>query len=436
MSKRLSKYTPIMFIDSLFYDACSEVAKSLNSLSTYINKKYKVKISKQGIDNRYNHQAIKYVQSLIGETLSNQVNSSIEAGWLKTFKRILIKDSTKFDVSDNLAKQLPGFGGSASKAGVCIQYEFDLKSGDVNDLAITAANRPDSKDSSETIDKVQKGDLILRDLGYSKLNCFFAIDKNEAFFISKLSPIIKVYENKEEQFIELNFYKLHKSMIRGKIQSMHKMVYIGEKNKLPVRLILELMPETEVNKRLRKVEKENKKKGHKTSDNFKARANFNMFITNIKDDVISPCEISKIYKLRWQVELVFKVWKSILGIDNNHQMKYERLICLLYARLLLILINWEIFIQKRLEMFQKKGKLISIVKCFKTLKDNMNELKEILLNNCTRLILWVREIFRLFDTNHWLEKKKNKLGQAEILLLKHTISNNYDYISKTKSETP
>jgi hypothetical protein len=434
MSKRLSKFTPIMFLDSLLYDACSDITKSLNSISNYINKKYKVKISKQGIDNRYNAEAIKYVQSLIGEALSNQVKPSIEAGWSKLFNRILIKDSTKFDVSENLAKKLPGFGGSASKAGVCIQYEFDLKSGDVNDLAITAANRPDSKDSSETIDKVKKGDLALRDLGYSKLKCFFDMDEKGAYFISKLSPSIAVYEKKKELFVELDFVKLNKLMTQCKIQRLDKQVFIGEKDKLPVRLIIELMPEAEVIKRIKKVEKENKKRGNKTSEKYKNRAHFNLFITNIKEDIIGPGEISKIYKLRWQVELVFKVWKSIFGIDNNHEMKYERLICLLNARLLLILINWGIFMQKRSEIFEKKGKLLSMNKCFKTLKDNIDELRQILMNNCKKIINWVKEIFRLFDTNHWLEKKKNKIGFDEILLLKCTYSNNYEYIWKRKSE--
>jgi hypothetical protein len=416
--RRLSKFTPIMFLDSLFYDACSDTTKSLNSISNYINKKYKVKISKQGIDNRFNEEAIRYVQSLIAESLSNQVKPTIEAGWSNLFKRILLKDSTKFDVSENLAKQLPGFGGSASKAGVCIQYEFDLKSGDVNDLSITAANRPDSKDATETIDKVQKGDLILRDLGYSKLKCFFDIDKKGAYFISKLSPSIAVYENKKGQFVELDFVKLHKLMTRGKIQRLDKWVFLGEKDKLPVRLVIELMPAAEVIKRLIKVEKENKKKGQKTSEKYKTRAHFNLFITNVGDNNFEPEKISKIYKLRWQVELVFKVWKSIFGIDNNHEMKYERLICLLNARLLLILINWDIFMQKRADLFERKGRLISINKCFKTFHENLHELRQILMSNCKKIINWVKEMFRLFDSNHWLEKKKNKMGLAEILLLK------------------
>jgi IS4 transposase len=155
-------------------------------------------------------------------------------------------------------------------------------------------------------------------------------------------------------------------MSKCKTQRLEKQVYIGKKDKFPVRLIIEIMPEAEVAKRIKNANANNKKKGYVTSKEYLDRARFNLFITNIEKDVLETEAIGKIYKLRWQVELVFKAWKSIFGIDNNEEMKYERLICLLNARLLLILINWGMFMQKRSQLYEKTGKLLSINKCFKT----------------------------------------------------------------------
>ncbi|MDF1550939.1 MAG: IS4 family transposase [Bacteroidales bacterium] len=387
--KRVSKFSPLMFLNSLFYDACSDTTKSMNALAINVKKEYKVEITKQGISERFTENAVKYVQAIIGEALLHQITHSINTGWFELFKRVLIKDSTKFDVSGNLAKQLPGFGGSASKAGVCIQYEFDIKAGQVNDLTITAANRPDSRDTKETINKVEKGDLYLRDLGYSVLSCFRAMQQAGAYFISKLNVGVVVYEKKGDKFVEMDFNKLYQMMTGCKTQRLSRQVYIGGKEKLPVRLVIDIMPETETIKRLKNINAYNKKKGHKTSDNYKSRARFNLFITNIEEGILNDDEITKIYKLRWQVELVFKAWKSIFGIDNNEKMKYERLICLLNARLLLILINWEMFVHKRSELYKKTGKLLSINKCFKTLKEGSKELRHILTNNCNKLIAWI-----------------------------------------------
>jgi Transposase DDE domain len=415
--KRLSKFSAIMFFENLFYDSTSETTKSFNQLAINTTKKFDVEITKQGIANRYTENALKYVQAVIGDALTHQINQSIDTGWFKLFKRVLIKDSTKFDVSEKLAVQLPGFGGNASKAGVCIQYEFDIKSGEVNDLTINPANRPDTKDTLDTITKVRKGDLILRDLGYSILSFFIAIHKIGAYFISRLNVNILVYEMKENKLIELDFGELYLYMTECKIERLDKQVYIGKEDKFPVRLIIELMPTEIVNKRLKKIKAYNKKKGFQTSDNFKIRSHFNLFITNIADDVLEPDVISKIYKLRWQVELIFKSWKSTFGIDNNNEMKYDRLICLLNVRLLLIIINWDIFMQKRSQLYLKTGKLLSINKCFRTLQDNSKELTNILINNCKKLVNWLMMIIKLFESNHWLEKKKNKIGFEEIMLL-------------------
>lgn len=406
-----------MFFDSVLYDATSDTTKSLNQIAINTKKKYGIEITKQGIEDRYTEGAVKYIKSLVGEALSRQINQSMEVGWFKLFNRVLIKDSTKFDVSEKLAELLPGFGGGASKAGVNIQYEFDIKGGEVSDLDITPANVPDTKDTSLKINKVKKGDLIIRDLGYSIISCFKAMQKAGAYFISRLNVTIVVYEMVNNKLVEIDFGKLYQIMTEGKLQKIDKQVFIGKEDKFPVRLIIELMPEEVVNKRLQKVNSYNKKKGFQTSDNFKERSHFNLFITNIAEDVLEAEVIVKIYKIRWQVELIFKAWKSIFGIDNNNKMKYERLICLLNARLLLIIINWELFMQKRSQLYKQSGKLLSLNKCFKTLHENSEELRHILTSSCKNLIAWAKLMAKLFESNHWLEKKKNKMGLAEIMTL-------------------
>jgi len=417
-----------MFIDSLLFDAVSQNTKSLNALAINTKGKFGVEITKQGIDQRFTENGVKLVHSLIGNLLSSQINHSIEVGWFKEFDRVLIKDSTKFDVPKNLAKQLPGSGGSASKAGVYVQYEFDIKSDQVNDLSIGPAKSHDTSDTRATIGKVRKGDLIIRDLGYSIISCFKTMKQEGAYFISRLHPNTIVYEMENNKLIELDFAKLHKKMIKGNITRLDKQVIIGEKERMPVRLIIELMPEEVTNKRLHETNKYNKKNGGKTSDNYKIKACFNLFITNIEETVLAPDVITKIYKLRWQVELIFKIWKSIFGIDNNNPMKYDRLMCLLNARLLLILINWKLFMKKRWHLYETTGRLLSMIKCFKTMHEHGQELRHILTDNCKELTNWIRMVSKILESHHWLEKKKNKIGFVEIMTLNVLKSNKYDYL--------
>ena len=406
-----------MFFDSLLYDATFETTKSYNQMAVEIKSGYGVDISKQGIDQRFNEGAVKYIQSLIGEQLCEQVLHSMDTGWFKHFKRVIIKDSTKFDVSKNLKDKLPGFGGCASQAGVSIQYEFDIKSGYVNDLAFTSAKRPDVKDSLETISKIREGDLTIRDMGYFAIDYFKGIQKKGAFFLSRLNPKVAVFQKKNNKFEELDFEELYKTMTQNNFAKVDKEVFIGAEEKFPVRLVIGLVPEEVNASRVQKVNKHNKKKGHKTSKDYINRAKFNLFITNIPDNVMEPDTIVDIYKIRWQIELIFKAWKSIFGLDNIGKMKFTRLMCLLNARLLLILINWEILMIERYNTYKKTGRLLSIYKCTKTLKDNSADLRQILINGCKRIEKWLKWVNEIFKSNHWLEEKKKKIGFEKIMCL-------------------
>ena len=406
-----------MFFDSLFYDASGGGTKSYNQMAIEVKSTHGVDISGQGIDQRFNEGAQKYIQGLIGEQLSSQVSQSIDIGWSKHFNRIIIKDSTKFDLFKTLWEKLPGFGGCASKAGVCIQYEFNVKSGEVNDLSIHPAKRPDNKDALQTIGLVREGDLTIRDLGYFAVDYFKRIEKAGAFFLSRLNTKILVYQKKEDKLQELDFAKVYQRMKAGNIQRLDQKVYIGEKEKFPVRLIIELVPEEVVATRMQRIDKYNKKKGRQTGEEYKKRARFNLFITNITEEMLDVEAIVKIYRIRWQIELIFKTWKSVFGLDNIGQMKYERLICILNTRLLLIMVNWEMFMVERAYQYKQTGKLLSIHKCLQTLKDNSAKLRTILTSGCKGLAKWFRWVVEILSSKHWLEKKKNKLGFEEILCL-------------------
>ena len=63
-------------------------------------------------------------------------------------------------------KDYPGSGGSGSKASVRIQFEYDLLGGKINDLSLNAFNDQDASDAIATVDLLQAGDLIIRDLAY------------------------------------------------------------------------------------------------------------------------------------------------------------------------------------------------------------------------------------------------------------------------------
>jgi hypothetical protein len=75
-----------------------------------------------------------------------------------------------------------------------------------------------------------------------------------------------------------------------------------------------------------------------------------VYVTNAPPELLSLSEAFVLAKLRWQIEVVFKLWKSHLFIDEWRTKKPWRILCELYAKLigsllqhwLLVVTGWDI----------------------------------------------------------------------------------------------
>jgi hypothetical protein len=426
--KRASKLSPSVFFDLLMYDVSSAKSRSLNQLAIEAKSEHDIGVSKQGIDKKFNDQALSFIKLLIETQLSQELDQQIEAGWLSSFNRVTIKDGTRFDLPEEYKEYLPGSGGSASKAGACLQFEYDLKSGHIIDLTLTAANRPDVKDATEVLDTVASNDLVIRDLGYYAFTSLSNIAEKGGFFISRLSPSTNVYKRKDGEYELLDFKELYHDMKLHGVSRVCENVWIGKEAKMPVRLIIEPMPDAVYEERIRKINKNHKKKGYQTSEEYKVKARFNLFITNAPELMLPDEIVPALYRIRWQVELIFKIWKSVIGVHHIHKMKYKRWLCLLHFKLLLMIINWNIVMLQRNHVYKRFGRLLSLNKCFKTLFDNSYRLRHAIKKGLTAVTKFIHWADKILKENHWLEKKNKSLGLEKIIYLLYCRSNIYAYI--------
>ena len=426
--KRKSKVDPSVFFDLLMNDIGSEKPGSLTHMAIEALSEHDIVVSKQGLDKKFSDETLAFLKCLIEKQLLVKLDQQIEAGWLSSFERVIIKDGTRFDIPEEYKDHLSGSGGSASKAGACIQFEYDFKRGQINYLDLTASSRPDVKDAVEVLDTVAENDLVIRDLGYYAFDSFVNISDKGAFYISRLRPKANVYEMNNGILERLDFKKLYAKMKKKKLCQMDKLVFIGSAEKMPVRLSIEIMPETVYEQRIRKTVKVQQKKGYQTSDDYKFMCRFNLFITNVPEETLPIEVISTLYKIRWQIELVFKIFKSIIGIHHTSKMKYKRWLCLLYVKLLIMVINWNIIMTQRNYTYKWKGKLLSLNKCFKTLIDNNNRLRAAIKQGVRGIKSYMLWVDKMLKENHWLEKKNKTKGLEDLIYIMFCKSNKYVYI--------
>jgi len=80
------------------------------------------------------------------------------------------------------------------------------------------------------------------------------------------------------------------------------------------------------------------KKGTIRTKKYLEWLEFSFFMTNVPAKVWSAKVVGTIYRLRWQIELIFKNWKSLLNIDILKGTRTERIKCLVYGRLISVLV--------------------------------------------------------------------------------------------------
>ena len=399
---REGKIDGFVFLDMLLFTHFNHKELSLNDMSIQIKKRFDIDIARQSIDERFTNRAVEFFKTVLGKALEITISKNYKLDFT-TYDRVLIKDATSFQLPENMADKYKGSGGSASKSAIKIQFEYDLRTGKIMDLSLFPFVVQDATNAQDTIDNILNNELIIRDLGYINIPVLRAIEEKESFYVNRMQTSVNVYEEKDGKLVEIDFAKLHKSMKSKGLSIIEKDVFIGKKEKFKTKMIVELLPQEYYNERIRKANKDAQKKGRALTDKYKTKQAMNIYITNTD---ISFKNIRTLYTLRWQIELMFKIWKSIGEIDKVKKMKVERFESFLFAKLIWIVLNWQIMRLSLNYFYQEKQLEISPYKLFKTLKSDIYKFRTALLHSITNVFMFIMENIELCPTNHLSEKKK------------------------------
>ena len=406
--QRNSKLNGSTFVSLIIFNSNSLHDESLNDLTIALNKNHGVDISKQGLDARFNAYAVQFLTAALENLLRQQLAEKVSFRNCLEFKRILIKDSVCFQLDDSLVEHYPGSGGSGSRANVRIQFEYDLLDGKIVDLSLNAFNEQDAKNSVLTLDVVNDGDLIVRDLAYMHLESLQGIVQRIGHFLCRLNTRAKVYQEQNGKLIALDFSAIVQAMRQHNIRQTEETVFIGKDQELQVRLFIYLLPEAVYNARMRKANRAAKKKGRQISKEYKARIGLNLFITSAPEELLCIESAWQIYSLRWQIELTFKIWKSLCKIDKVKKVKKDRLECYILSKLFLIVLCWRVAWFTGMLLRRDHGENISYFKAFKTLMHDVDTLKKIFVDGTISIESYLAEFLALSSKKHLLEKKKGR----------------------------
>lgn len=416
--KRKGRIDASTFAKLLIFNELDQSQLSLLDLKLDLQSYFGCEISREAIHKRFSPEALSFLKALLAKLLEFRLAkvewSSSLAG---CFNRLLLKDSSKFTIPNSFAGDYPGFGGfHKSNAIMNIQYEYDILTGNWASLNFTKATRNDQQDSKETLHEIKKNDLLVRDLGYVTMTYLNGVVKNEAYFLNRLPASINVYSCKDEEYQHIDWAEVDKQFEKNALSQMELNVALTTKHKLGARMVLTPVSKQVYCQRIKNASKHARSKGCQLSKEYKIKARYNIFITNVPQEKLSFQDIMQLYRLRWQIEIVFKSWKSNLSLHKTKKVKKERFECQLIARIIWALVNWRLF-QAANWSFKpgKKARGISILKFSKQVIKFTAILREI-IDDAIRFTYWIKERYIPMITHLLIETKKGKTSHCQILV--------------------
>jgi hypothetical protein len=196
-----------------------------------------------------------------------------------------------------------------------------------------APARDSERTLTEDLAPLPPNSLRLRDLGFFDLKRLAAEMQRGIHFISRVPARLNV------QFGASAPRSLTAWLERQTADRIDTEVVLGTKHRLHCRLIAVRVPPDVAQKRLRRLLKKARKKGRKLSDRQRVLCQWTVLITDLSADAFSVEEICVLYRVRWQIELLYKAWKSGGGVGRTRGRRSGRVLCEAYAKLLAMLVQ-------------------------------------------------------------------------------------------------
>jgi hypothetical protein len=336
--QRRSKLTGARLVQILVLGWLANPQASLNEL-VQVARDVGVEISVPALQQRITERTVALLQELVQVALKRfRQPVRLPATVLKHFRAVNIVDSSLIQLPDKLRCHFRGSRKRISPAEMKVQLSFEYLHGNLNAIEVQSGTSPDQRCGLPlawaTVDS-----LTMMDLGYFKKSHLADIDQAGGYFISRFQTQTGLLAQADDEHrIDLPTFLSSLPGTQGEVQ-----VYMKAHRTFGLRLIYVRLADEVVAQRRRKAKLKARRHGKNCSQRHLDLLAWALFITNVPSDWLSPQQITAVYRVRWQVELVFKLWKSQACLDGVGYYGLARVLCQFYARLLgLILFHWSV----------------------------------------------------------------------------------------------
>lgn len=296
-------------------------------------------ISPQGLAQRFGPEAAALLERVLAAAVAAPVRADLAAAPLlaRFGGGVWVLDCTTVRLPDALAEVWRGCGGRTGRgtqSALKLQVRLDLAGGELEGPVLLDGRTQDKAGPLHDA-PLPPDALVVTDLGYWSLERLRAVGAMGACWLSRIDPHTHVFA---ADGVRLD---LPRWLGRFRATTAETDVLLGARARLPARLLAAKAPKAVADARRRKLRAAAKREGTAPPKATLALAGWTVYVTNVPADRLNLAEVFVLGRARWQIELLFKLWKSGGRLDASRSADPWRVLCEVYAKLIaLVMQHW------------------------------------------------------------------------------------------------
>jgi len=329
------KITGANFAQTLILGFLHDPQASLEALAQF-GAEVGLDITAQGLDQRLTERAAGFLQALFEVALAQVVVADpVAIPLLSRFAAVNLEDSSVVGLPDELAHLFGGcgghHGGKGHQSAFKLQVRLEMLRGQLTCAPLQDGRAADTKTPLRAVSSPARS-LHIRDRGFVDVKRWQAEAEAGQYVLSYYKSQGHLFDE-QGQPLDLLWHLAQREAC-GEMA-----VLVGEDERLPMRLLFERVPAEVARERRRRLRREAQTSGRAYSHVLDLLAGWTIVLSTAPADVLSLSEAVVLLRLRWQIELLFKLWKQHGVLDEWRSQKPWRILCEVYAKLIGLLIQ-------------------------------------------------------------------------------------------------
>jgi hypothetical protein len=289
------------------------------------------------MEQRLNESSAKFMKSVVEFAVKEKVSGITRSAFplLEKFNGVHLRDSSTISLPAILKEIWRGSGNvNGESAALKIQVSWEYSRGALDGIFLQDGYCQDKTSPYQTME-LPAGALHIGDLGYFSLEKLAGDSEKGVFWITRWKFKTTIWDE-TDHLLDLGEFLSDQTQ-----NQLDLPVLVGGKQQLTCRLLASRVPQEVADQRRQRIKETYRKKGRQPSEKLLQLAEWTVVLTNVAPSLLSLKEALRLLKVRWQIEILFKLWKEYLSIDEWNSKNPWRILTEIYAKLLTaLLFHW------------------------------------------------------------------------------------------------